>query len=481
MTALSSADERALAEMLAAYTHDPLGFVYAAFPWGEGELRGKSAPEKWQADTLRTIGKRLHEGASVREAIASGHGVGKSALVSWLILWAIATHEDTRGIITANTEVQLRTKTWAELTKWYRLFIARHLFTLSANAIFSRSAGHERSWRIDAVPWSETSPESFAGLHNQGGRILVIFDEASAISDAIWEVTEGAMTDTDTELIWCVFGNPTRSSGRFYDCFHRFRDRWHHRQIDSRTVRLADRRRLAEWVADYGEDSDFVRVRVRGLFPRASDRQLISSELAEAAATRTLATSAYDFAPAIIGVDPAWSGTDAMAIVLRQGLYAKVLATLPSQTDDIETAGLIARLQDEHHAQAVFIDLGYGTGIYSAGKSLGRDGWRLVSFAAKPTRTGFANKRAEMWSDVKDWLQEGASIDNNRDLIADLTAPEAFINHKGLLQLESKDAMKKRGLPSPNLADALALTFAYPIRPKTTSRLRRPTTRYGMM
>lgn len=479
---MRSADDRALVEMLASYTHDPLGFVYAAFPWGEGELADMTI-EDWQADTLRTIGERLKAGLSVREAVASGHGVGKSALVCWLILWAIATHEDTRGIITANTEAQLRSKTWAELSKWYRLFIARHLFTLSANALSARAAGHERSWRIDALSWSDASPESFAGLHNRGGRILVIFDEASAIADSIWEVVEGAMTDKDTELIWCAFGNPTRRSGRFYDCFHRLRDRWHHRQIDSRTVRLADKRRLAEWVADYGEDSDFVRVRVRGLFPRASEKQLISSELAESAAARTLPTSAYEFAPAIIGVDPAWSGTDAMAIVVRQGLYARVLAHLPKQTDDMETAGLIARYQDEWRADAVFIDLGYGTGIYSAGKTLGRKNWRLVSFAAKPTRTGFANKRAEMWSDMKDWLQEGGALEEYRDLIADLTAPEAFINPKGLLQLESKDAMRRRGIPSPNLGDALALTFAYPIHThsRTPRTPRRSQARYGMM
>ena len=458
--------DRLVAQFLAEYTHDPLGFVYAAFPWGEGDLKDKRGPEKWQADTLRSVGKRLSEGATVREAIASGHGIGKSALVAWLILWAISTHEDTRGIITANTETQLRSKTWAELAKWYRRFLGKHLFTLTANALTSTVPGHERSWRIDATPWSDASPESFAGLHNQGSRILVIFDEASAISDTIWEVTEGAMTDKDTELIWCVFGNPTRKSGRFYDCFHRFRKRWHHRQIDSRTVTISDARQIAEWIADYGENSDFIRVRVRGLFPTSSEKQLIPTELAEAAAARTVPTTAYEFAPAVIGVDPAWSGTDAMAIVLRRGIWSTVLAVLPKQTDDMETAGLIARFQDEHRAQAVFIDLGYGTGIYSAGKTLGRTDWRLISFAARPTRQGYANKRAEMWHDMKDWLEQGGKIDDDRDLIADLTAPEAFINAKGLLQLESKEAMKKRGLPSPNIADALALTFAYPLRAK---------------
>lgn len=476
----SRPNDREIAAFLADYTHDPLGFVYAAFPWGEGELAARRGPEKWQAETLRAIGDRLSRGMTVREAVASGHGVGKSALAAWLILWAISTHEDTRGVVTANTETQLRSKTWAELGKWYRLFLGRHLFTLSANALSSAVSGHERSWRIDAIPWSDASPESFAGLHNQGSRILVLFDEASAISDTIWEVTEGAMTDRDTELIWCAFGNPTRRSGRFYDCFHRFRDRWQHQQVDSRTVSISDARQIAEWIADYGEDSDFVRIRVRGLFPSASEKQLISAQLAETAARRTIPTSAYEFAPAIIGVDPAWSGTDAMAIVLRRGLWSTVLAVLPKQTDDMETASLIARYQDEHRARAVFIDLGYGTGIYSAGKNLGRGDWRLVSFAERPTRQGYANKRAEMWSEMKDWLEDGGKIDDDRDLIADLTAPEAFINAKGLLQLESKDAIKKRGLPSPNIADALALTFAYPLRAKRTHH-RRQARKYGGM
>lgn len=454
-----------LAEFLAEFTLDPVAFTYAAFSWGEGELAGKDGPDEWQVEALACIRDGLKTADEViREAIASGHGIGKSALVAWLILWAISTHEDTRGVVTANTDTQLKSKTWAELAKWHRLFIGRSLFVYTATSLFSVDSDHQKTWRVDAIPWSETNPEAFAGLHNQGKRILVIFDEASAISDKIWEVTEGALTDSDTQIIWCAFGNPTRNTGRFYDCFHKHRALWRCKQVDSRSVKISNKRQLAEWVETYGEDSDFVKVRVRGIFPSAGINQHIGAELVAAARARKLHESQYSFAPTVIGVDPAWTGLDKLGIVMRQGLYSKVLAEIPRNDDDLLIAGKVARFQDEYNASAVFIDQAYGTGIYSAGRNMGRGDWMLVAFAGKPTDEQYANKRAEMWDAVKGWLKDGGSIEDNQTLADDLTGPESYINSRGKLQLESKDDMRKRGLPSPNLGDALALTFAYPVK-----------------
>lgn len=385
-----------------------------------------------------------------------------SAIVSWIIIWAMATHEDTRGVVTANTEAQLRAKTWAELSKWYRLFIARDMFTLTATSIFCVQEGHERTWRVDAIPWSKDNPEAFAGLHNQGKRILMLFDEASAIYDEIWNVAEGAMTDADTEIVWCAFGNPTRPQGKFYECFHSAKAMWHTRQIDSRNVAISNKQQLREWEEQYGEDSDFFKVHVRGIFPSASDNQLISRQLVDVALRRELEQKLYKFAPVIIGVDPAWTGGDMLAIVMRQGLYSKVLELMPKNDNDLAVGRRIAKYQDDYGATAVFIDMGYGTGIYSVGRDMGRSGWRLVSFAEAADGDEYANKRAEMWAQVKKWLEEGGSIDDE-GLADELTGPEAYINRRGKLQLESKDDMKKRGLASPNMADALALTFAFPV------------------
>ena len=452
-----------IAEFLGDLSYEPYKFVIGAFPWGEGELSGMSGPSDWQKDVLKDIARGVKSaGEVVREAVASGNGIGKSALVAWLILWAISTCPDTRGVVTANTDTQLRTKTWPELAKWYRLFIGRDLFQLTATSLFSTQKGHDKTWRIDAIPWSKDNPEAFAGLHNQGSRVLIVFDEASAIYDEIWRVTEGATTDANTEIVWCAFGNPTRTSGKFFDCFNKERALWHTKQVDSRTVPISNKQQIAQWADVYGEDSDWFKVHVRGLFPSASDNQLISRALVDAAQRRKLDKAQYKFAPAIIGVDPAWTGGDMLAIVLRQGLYSKVLETMPKNDNDLAVGRKIARYQDDYSAAAVFIDMGYGTGIYSVGKDMGRGNWRLVSFAEQSDSAEYANKRAEMWDEMRKWLQDGGAIDND-GLANELVMPEAFINRRGKLQLEAKDDMKKRGLPSPNMADALALTFAFPV------------------
>lgn len=460
-------DFDALVGYLQECQDDPELFVKLSFPWGEPNtpLENKKGPEDWQLALLREIKSGVRSSTDViREAVASGHGIGKSALVSWLILWAIGTMSNTKGVVTANTEPQLRTKTWAELGKWYRMWIAKDLFTFTATAIFSKDPDYEKTWRIDALPWSASSPESFAGLHNQGNRILIIFDEASAIDDVIWETTEGALTDADTEIIWCCFGNPTRNSGRFYDCFHKHRKMWRRRQIDSRSVSFSDKKQLEEWRKIYGEDSDFYKVRVRGEFPSASDKQFISTAIVEGARKRIVKPQQYTFAPVILGLDPAWTGGDATVIYKRQGLYCERLLRVPKNDNDVVIATILARLEDEHHADAVFIDLGWGQGIKSAGDLWGRS-WQLIPFGqTKGIRKDCVNKRAEMWQLMKEWLQQGGTIPyDDQELVDDLTGPETAPTMDGRIALEKKEDMKKRGVPSPNCADALALTFAQPV------------------
>jgi hypothetical protein len=187
--------ERDLVNAIASFAHDPLGFVRFAFPWGEEgtELVSATGPRAWQAELLEGLGRRLRQSREpIRIARASGHGVGKSTIAAWVTIWALSTMPDARVVVTANTETQLRTKTWPEVTKWLRLAIHRHWFRSTATAVYSADPLHERLWRADAIPWSEENTEAFAGLHNKGRRVLLIFDEASAISDRIWEVSEGA-------------------------------------------------------------------------------------------------------------------------------------------------------------------------------------------------------------------------------------------------------------------------------------------------
>lgn len=468
----SDADSKKLADALAQYSNDPYGFVMFAFAWGKGDLEGK-APEPWQIELLEDIRDGLKTVDEVIQlATASGHGVGKSALVAWLILWAISTCPDTRGVVTANTQTQLQTKTWPELGKWYTRFIAKSMFRFTATAIHIEHPDTERqkAWRIDAIPWSEHNTEAFAGLHNEGKRILVVFDEASAVADKIWEVTEGALTDSNTQIIWAVFGNPTRNSGRFRECFHAHRRFWRGRRVDSREVSFTNKVKIQGWVDFYGEDSDFVRVRVRGVEPNQSAMQFIAADIVEAARGRQLRPEQYQFAPVIITLDPSWTGEDEWVVGKRQGLSFSVVRFGQKNDDDSKMAGMLAQIVEDEKADAVFIDAGYGTGIFSAGKALGYLDWTLVWFGGASSDPGCLNKRTEMWAATKKWLQEGGAIPNDEILCSDLKAPEAYVvqsgKQTGKLKLESKDEMKDRGCESPNRADALGLSFAFPVKKK---------------
>lgn len=397
-----------------------------------------------------------------------------SALLGWIIIWAMATVVDTRIVVTANTEVQLRTKTWPELGRWARLSRVRSMFTFMATALYSANKEYEKTWRADAITWSEARPEAFAGLHNQGKRIVVIFDEASWIPDIIWETTEGALTDKDTQIIWCAFGNPTRNTGRFKECFGRFRDRWNHQQIDSRTVRITNKDQIRRWQADYGEDSDFFRVRVRGMFPRVSSMQFIPTQLVEEAMKDDRRAEVTFMDPLVIGVDVARYGDNASVICFRRGRDARSIPWIVLQgVNTMTLAGRVAQLALEMKPDAIFVDEGgVGGGVVDRLQML-HIPCIPVNFGAHadyavPNAEGritYRNKSTEMWGAMRTWMA-GAMLPNDPELLDELISREygyTTIDGKDAIVLESKQDMRTRNVPSPDRADALALTFAFPI------------------
>ena len=270
--------------------------------------------------------------------------------------WAMSTCAETRCVVTANTEGQLRTKTWPEIGKWTRMLENADWWRVPAMSMYE--AEHEKSWRADAIPWSENNTEAFAGLHNEGKRVLLVFDEASPISDKVWEVAEGALTDKDTEIIWLAFGNPTRNTGRFRECFGKYRHLWRTMQIDSRTVEGTNRAYLDELVETYGEDSDIVRVRVRGQFPAQAVSQFISSEAVDMARTRRL--QSFDAgAPLVLGVDISRFGDDQSVIRGRKGRDGRIIPPIKWRgMDTVFSAGKIAEAINKYQPDAVFIDGG---------------------------------------------------------------------------------------------------------------------------
>lgn len=468
---LAKADE-ATFEAIEKCQYDPDAWSLFAWDWGHGDLADVDGPRAWQRQINGIIREHISNAATRYEplliSVASGHGIGKSAEMGMLSQWAMSCYDDARITMTANTEAQLRTKTVPEVSKWFKRAINSHWFDPQTTSIRIRDPNHRETWRLDFTPWSEHNTEAFAGLHNIGKLILVAYDEASKIADNVWEVTEGALTDERTIIIWIVFGNPTRNSGRFRECFRRFRHRWVNMQVDSRTVPGTNKAQIQKWLEDHGEDSDFFKIRVRGQFPSQSAAQFIGADDADKgrAAMAGIKESMISFAPVIIGCDPAWTGSDSLEIMLRQGLASKSLRSIPRNDDDIFVANMLAQLEDEHKADAVFVDAGYGTGIVSAGKALGRT-WHLVWFSGKPIDPGYLNKRAEMWGGMKKWLKDGGAIDPKDEMLyQDIIGPETVSRIDGKIQLESKEDMKTRGIPSPNRGDALALTFAAPVSKK---------------
>lgn len=460
-----------LLDDIRGYAHDPLAFVEHAFPWGTGALAGEDGPDDWQRALLAEVRDALAAGESrLRFAVASGHGVGKTALTAWLILWFLSTRDHPQVVATANTAAQLRDKTWRELAKWHRLSAVRDWFEWTQTRLALRAS--PETWFAAAVPWSRDRPESFAGTHDR--HVCMVFDEASAIADDIWDVAEGAMASPGA--MWFAFGNPTRASGRFRECFHRFRHRWRTRKVDSRTARKADRREIAHWVEDYGEDSDFVRVRVRGEFPRAGFNQFISAALvAEASGRAPVHAAAH---PLVMGVDVARFGDDASVILARHGPEIVHLAHYRG-VDTMRLAGFVAEAARRLRPDAVLVDgAGVGAGVVDRLRALGLrvDDVNAGARAREPGR--FANLRAEMWSAARDWLKAGGCLPADaRTLADDLAAPEYGFDEKGRLRLEGKEEMKARGIASPDFGDALALTFARPVRLSEWDRARPRTAR----
>jgi hypothetical protein len=473
-------DEQRLITDILSYKYDPLGFVLYAFPWGvEGTPLAKvKKPRTWQVEEFRRIGEHLlldREKAKIGLpptplylAISSGRGPGKSAFLAMLDMFVASCWIGSTTIVTANTETQLRSRTMAELGKWHTMAINSHWFEKSSMSLrpakwFSEMVQKQlkidtQYYYVEAQSWSEENPDAFAGAHSQIG-MMVQFDEASGISDSIWPVTEGFFTDLAPLRLWLVISNPRRNTGRFFECFHKDRNFWQTRYIDSRTVEGVDAGVYQRIADKYGEDHDVTRVEVKGEFPRTGVDQFISREVVQDAAAREV--SVDPGAPLVMGVDVARKGSNESIILLRKGRDARTypLYRYKGMTT-MDFAEKVASAIQKHNPDAVFIDGGgVGGGVVDRLKQLRYRVIEVQSGQASSDPERWLNRRAEMWSEMRDWLSVGCITDDTQ-LSDDLTGPEYDVTLKGQIKLETKEAMTKRGLASPDVADALALTFA---------------------
>ncbi len=462
-----------LAQDIQQFYDDPFGHVMYSYPWGEGALKGRTGPQKWQREYLEEVGRQVRErgfdGITAvdpqQHSTASGHGIGKSALVAWIIRWIMDTRPMAKGIVTANTGEQLRTKTWAELAKWHHLGITSHWWTLnsSASAMNYYHKDYREQWRCDGQTCREENSEAFAGLHAANSTPFYIFDEASGVPSKIFEVREGGLTDG--EPMTFDFGNPTRNVGRFHQNMQgKFRHRYTRKFIDSRDVEQTNKALFEKWIEDYGVDSDFVKVRVRGIFPDAGSLQLIPTSSYEDNVLLDVIVGPQD--PLVMGVDVARFGDDESVIWMRQGRDAESQGHWRYRGMDTMTlSARVVELANSMLPDAVLIDGGgVGGGVIDRCRQLGLDVIE-INFGAKATQVGMFNMRSQMWANMRDALREGVRLPDDEDLRVDLTSLEYGFTTTNLLKLESKDDAKARGLHSPDLADALALTYALPIVP----------------
>lgn len=454
----------------------------AVFPWGQptlpdgasNPLRNKTGPEPWQADLLKELGEHIRGNMDMldmgleqkvwRSAVASGHDVGKSAFVAWVIYFLMSTRVDTRGAVTASTQFQLEDKTWPELAKWHNLAINKHWFMWTATT-FSFAAYEEsrrKNYRVSAASVSEQNTEAFAGLHNEGRTVFVIFDEASGVTSKVWEVAEGALMDG--EAFFFAFGNPTKPDGEFADCFDKHAGLYLTRNIDSRDVSHTNKSALRDVIRKYGEDSDEVKVRIRGQFPSQDFNGFISVNGVHEAIQREL-TPDYG-AALIMAIDVARFGGDETVFGFRQGRDARSIEYKSFKgLSTVRVAELAAKEINIHRPDAVVIEsTGPGAGVIDI---LRDKGFKIIEIhpgSRAMAHEHYMNKRAECWDMMRDWLYTEGCINDDKDLYSQLTTIKYTLDRHGQrIQLEAKEDMKKRGLPSPDRADTLALTFGVTI------------------
>jgi hypothetical protein len=464
-----------LADDVAQFYADPLGFVMWAYPWGQAGtvLEKHDGPDKWQRDFLIELGKQVkqrnfdgvHPVAPIRMVVVSGHGIGKSVLCAWIAHWIMSTRPRAKGTATANTFSQLSTKTWAAIQSWAKLLTNRHWFTVTGDSMYYE--GQKESWALSAQSCREENSESFAGQHAADSTSFYLFDEASAIPEKIWEVAEGGLTDGEPIFVAC--GNPTRNTGKFQRItFGNERDRWTRFSVDSRQSKFSNKELIGEWVAQYGEDSDFVRVRVRGECPRAGTTQLIPSDVV--AASRKYQAVGFETLPKILSVDVARFGDDRTVIGMRQGRVFRVLQKYRG-LDTVQTVHHVISIIETEKPDAIIVDgdgLGAGVVDQLRHQGFGNELHEFHGGARAFDANKYFNRRAECWGLMGDWLAAEAQIPDDPEIEIDLTGPQYGYSSKSQIQLERKEDMKARGMASPDLGDTLAMTFsvkvAAPIR-----------------
>jgi phage terminase large subunit len=411
----------------------------------------EASPEPWQIEALEKVAN------FDRLSIRAGHGVGKTTLLAWIVLWFMTTRIPFKIPVIANSQDQLRDVVWPELRKWWNRLPEplRNEIEIGAERIFLKGAPECFTVARTA---SKDNPEALQGFHEEN--LLFLVEEASGIPDIVFEVGQGSLSTAGAKMV--MFANPTRTNGFFFDTHHGLRDRWKTMRVNSEDVPRA-RGHIDDIIAKYGKDSNAYRVRVLGEFPDTEDDAVISLPLCEEAVSRKVRTT--EFRP-VWGVDVARFGDDTSALAKRQGNTLLEPVREWRDKDTMQTVGIIVdewkATHDLDKPSEILVDvIGLGAGVVDRLSELGLPARGINVAESASTNDRYMRKRDELWFAGREWFEaRDCCLPEDDALIAELTAPKYKIESSGRIKVESKDEMKKRGLRSPNRADAFLLTLA---------------------
>lgn len=433
-------------QFLALYKDDPVRFVR--------EVLG-AEPDDWQCEVLKAIAR-----GERRISVRSGHGVGKSTVVAWAILWFILTRFPAKVVVTAPTSKQLFDALFAEVLRWVKELPPALSSLLSTTQERIELAGAPAECFISARTARAEQPEALQGVHSEN--VMLVADEASGIPEPVFEAAAGSMSGHNAVTV--LLGNPVRSSGLFFDTHHKLKDKWFTLKVSCVDSPRCSPDYLEDMKSRYGEDSNAYRVRVLGEFPRGDDDTVIPIDLVEAAVNRDVSGSPT--APITWGLDVARFGSDSSCLVKRQSN----IVHSPQVWKNLDLMQLTGMVVSEYHSAPqdakpveILVDsIGLGAGVVDRLRELGLPA-RGINVSESPAMgTTYINLRAELWHKLRAWLEKRDCVLPKHERLTDelVTVRYGFRESDGKIKIESKDDMKRRGLKSPDCADALCLTFA---------------------
>lgn len=411
---------------------------------------------------LLSVEKAVHKHASRTISIASGRGIGKSATVSWIMLWFLFSYPDCRIPATAPNAQQLYDVLWSEVALWIQRMPSRIKDLYEWESSHVRIKESPKTWWARAKTASKENPEALSGIHADW--VMALADEASAVDDAIFEAAQGIFSSPNPFML--LISNPTRRSGYFYRTHHTLKGQWQCFQFNAAESPVVDKEIVARYLEE-GPDSDLYRINILGLFPQ---QESIDGKdympLLQDHSIRMERPEQLKFRDPVLGVDPAGEGDNLTAYCLRDNFFAQVLSTEEESSPKGIARATLQYAEKYRVAPKNIVVDSFGPGA-DVGKEIAMAAHMnvtTVNVAEKCEDDGdndlFANKRAEMYWKLKLWIEKGGILVFDQKLKDELLSIRFRRTQAGgKIQIMPKREMRENGIKSPDRADALAMTM----------------------